>query len=224
MLYQYAPNGCIYPYANLVYKTVTQVWTSSTSKVNGVTTTSYAPVLPWPKVTHWFYSSYLTNNQPPSEGEIAAQLTTPEDIPSVTQDAAQAGGNISGKSTYNAVPIPLVATTCPSTTTVLGLQVPNDLYETTTYLSSGNDNCSLYITQSSTAGTATPNASYTGSCFDPANTPGQAYAALSCQAYGSYIYTFFWNDMGGAVYDDDNYANGIVQISCASAAHVLLIQ
>ena len=223
-VYQYAASGCIYPYSHLAYNTVTQVWTSQTAVVNGVSTTSYTHVLPWSTVTHWFYSSYLTNTLPPSQGEIVAQASTPEIIPSVGLDTAQAGGNIGGASTYNANPIPAVATNCPKTTNLAGLQISNSLSQTTTYLTTGNDNCSLYVTQSSTAGAVTPNPAYVGSCFDPSNTPGRSFAALSCQAYGSYIYTFFWNDMGGAINDDENYGNGIVQISCASAAHVVLIQ
>jgi len=218
-------NGCIYPYSNLVYNTVGQVWTTS-GATNGLPSAPYAPILPWSKVTHWFYSSYLGNNLPPSTGEILAQTLNNEDIPSVPTDPAQAGGNIQGHPTYIASPSPAVPTSvsaCTATTTKAGITTSNDLFQTTTYLTTGNDNCSLYITQSSTAGAQTPNAGYTGSWFDPTNTPGQSYANLSCQGYGSNVYTFFWNDMGGAQTDNENYGDGIVQISCSSAAHVALI-
>ena len=218
-------NGCIYPYSNLVYNTVGQVWTTS-GATNGLPSAPYAPLLPWSKVTHWFYSSYLGNNLPPSNGEIVAQTPNNEDIPSVPTDPAQAGGNILGTSTYIAVPSPAVPTSvaaCPATTTKMGVTTSNDLLETTTYIVTGNDNCSLYITQSTTAGAQTPSAAYTGSCFNPASTPGRSYANLSCAGYGSNVYTFFWNDMGGAASDNENYGDGIVQISCASAAHVALI-
>ena len=222
-----ANTGCIYPYSNLVYNTVTQTWTTKTTTTGGVTTASYQPQLPWTTVTHWFYSSYLTTNNPPSKGEIIGQIANNQDIPSVPLDPAQAGGNIGGQSTYNANPSPAVPTTlaaCPSSSTVHGASVPNDLHTTSTYPTTGLDNCSLYVVASATAGQTAVNPSFTGSCFDPANTPGQTYAAQSCQAYGSQYYTFFWNDMGGASTDDKNYANGIVQLSCASASHVVLIQ
>jgi hypothetical protein len=214
--YKYAPNGCIYPYSSLVYNTVAQVWTTQAGG-NALPSTPYTPQLPWASVTHWFYSSYLTQNLPPSQGEIAAQTLNAEDIPSVLFDAAQAGGNVGGTPTWNASPHPAVATTCGGTSAL------NDLRETTTYLAAGDDNCSLYIGYSSTAGYTPPNASYTGSCFDPAGTPGQQYAALSCQSFGSGYYTYYWNDMGGASSDNKNYVDGVVQISCAAAAHVLLI-
>jgi Flp pilus assembly protein TadG len=222
--YVYAPNGCIYPYNNLVYNTVGQVWQTVTTTTNGVTTTSYTPMLPWTLVTHWFYSSYLTQNLPPSQGEIAAQSANNELIPSVINDPAQSGANIAGSPTYVANPSPAVATKCPSTTTVGGVTLSNNKFQTTTYITSGNTNCSLYVVASATPGSATPNPAYTGSCFNPANTPGKQYGAMSCQSFGSNYYTFFWNDMGGAQIDNDNYGDGIVQINCASASHVLLIQ
>ena len=222
--YAYAPTGCIYPYSNLVYHTVGQVWQTVTATANGVTTTSYIPLLPWPLVTHWFYSSYLLQNRPPSQGEITAQFANNEVIPSVVLDPAQTGGNISGWPTYTANPSPAVASTCPGTTTASGVTTSNDMYQTTTFPTTGNTNCSLYITRSATSGAIPPNGSYAGSCFDPANTPGQQYAAMSCQSYGNAFYTFYWNDMGGAISDNANYGDGIVQLSCSSASHVILIQ
>jgi hypothetical protein len=213
--YKYAPDGCIYPNSSLVYNTPTQVWTTHAGG-NSLPSAPYAPQVPWPTVTHWFYSSYLTQNLPPSEGEILAQTPNGEDIPAVLLDAAQAGGYQSGP-TWNAAPTPAVATTCRGTSAV------NDLRETTTYRTTGDDNCSLYIGYSATAGYTPPSAAYAGSCFDPASTPGEQYAALSCQSFGSGYYTYYWNDMGGEAPDNDNYGDGVVQISCAAAAHVLLI-
>lgn len=218
--YVYAPNGCIYPYSNLAYTTVGQVWTT------GGATPPYTPVLPWTLVTHWFYSSYLSQNLPPSQGEILAQTFNNEDIPSVTNDPAQTGANIGGGSypTYNANPSPAVATSCPATTTHAGVTTSNNLFKTTTFPTSSTTtttNCSLYVGVSSSSTYTAPN--YSGSCFDPANTPGQQYTSMSCQQYGSDYYTYYWNDMGGYSFDNKNYADGSVSINCSGLSHVILI-
>ena len=218
--YVYAPNGCIYPYHSLVYNTVGQVWTT-----NAAATPPYSPVLPWTLVTHWFYSSYLSQNLPPSQGEINAQTPNNEDIPSVTTDPTQTNANIYDgftlHPTYNASPTPAVATSCPSTTTHAGVTTKNDTFQTTSFPTSGSTNCSLYIGVSASSTPAAP--SNTGNCFDPANTPGQQYAAMSCQQYGDKYYTYYWNDMGGAYTDNKNYGDGTVTINCGGLSHIILI-
>jgi hypothetical protein len=89
------------------------------------------------------------------------------------------------------------------------------------YPVTGSNNCSLYIGASSSSSYVAPTS---GSCYTPGNTPGQQYAAISCQSYGSNYYTFYWNDMGGASSDDYNYADGIIQLGCnGSGEHVTLI-
>lgn len=246
-----ARNGCIFPYNNLVYHTVGQVYQTVQSSGPGGNATSYTPLLPWPLVTHWFYSSYLSNPfaLPPSTEEAFTQSPNNEVIPSVENDRVVINGhdtgandgNILGGSTFNYNTV--TPTICPPTTVSGGQIFANVTYQTSTYPNSGNDNCSLFIAKSATPGLpATPQ--FDGACFNPASTPGAQYAAASCESYGSNYFTFFWNDMGGAVYDGYNYepdsnayvtqdgyyvgpqasGDGTVQLNCSGASHVVLVQ
>jgi hypothetical protein len=218
--YVTAQSGCIFSYNNLVYKTAAQTWQTTASPHNGEP--GFTQNLPWsPLVTHWFYSSYLPDNDPPSQTEITLQAAGPLSLPSVPSDAAQLGGNIGGASTYNATQSSRVPTTCPASTTTNGTTYSNNTSIQMAYPVTGSNNCSLYIGASSSSSYVAPTS---GSCYTPGNTPGQQYAAISCQSYGSNYYTFYWNDMGGASSDDYNYADGIIQLGCnGSGEHVTLI-
>lgn len=233
--YARAPgSNCIYPYSTLVYNTAAQTWATTASPQNGEP--GYTQMVPWsPLITHWFYSSYLGNSSPPSQSEITLQGLGPIALPSVPNDAAQSNGNIytnysSTFPTYNGAPAVPVPSTCPATTTTAGVTVSNSKAVQMTYPTVGNTNCSLYIAASTSSTYVPPSASYNGKCFSPTATPGQQYAAISCQSFGSGYYTFYWNDMGGASVDgrasDDNknYGDGVVTLACnGSGLHVTLI-
>jgi hypothetical protein len=216
--YQTNPaNGCYYP-GNAVYTTVSQVFSNASNTVVGG-----SPAVDWPKVTHWFYSSYLASGYPPSEGEILSQsqllsymasgkptVTYNSRIPSIGSDAT---------GSFNP--------TLLNCSKAAGNGNSYDQFLTTTYPSSGATNASLFITVQAANSAYIPPAS-TGLAYQrytPSGTPGYQYAALSCQAYGSNIYNFYWNDMGGSQsYGDDlDYGNGTVRVMCATAPAVLLI-
>ncbi|MDE8344706.1 MAG: pilus assembly protein [Acidocella sp.] len=250
----YAPvalNGCIFPYDNLVYHTIGQVYQTVQNGGPSGKSPSYTPLLPWSLTTHWYYSSYLANPSPlsPSEGEILAQSPNNEVIPSVENDRVVINGHDTGANDGNILGTPtfnyntVTPTKCPPTSVVNGQTYVNVTYQTSTYPTGVNDNCSLFIAASGSPGLpATPQ--YDGSCFNPATTPGAAFAAASCESYGSNYFTFFWNDMGGAVYDGYNYeadqssyttqdgnyvgpqssGDGTAQLSCQGASHVVLVQ
>jgi hypothetical protein len=134
-------------------------------------------------------------------------------------------GNIGGLQTYMTVTpltVPTTAAGCPATTKIGGLSVTNSTTQTSIFPAAGNTNCSVYITVATTP-TQNVTPPFSGGCYTPSSTPGQSYANLSCQGYGSNYYTFWWNDMGGAIADDYNYSNGIVQLNCSNSAHVVLI-
>lgn len=187
----------------------------------------------WPLVTHWFYSSFLANNQPPDYNEIARQLdTTPnyytgyranvQIIPAVRQDR---NVNTGKDFDYKATPATPVDCADPSSTywTVPNGAKYNAETLVTSYPTTGATNCALYIARDPTS--LYPNGSYAGNnvCFTPGGTPGYQYSALSCQNYAGHNYAFFWNDMSGRYGDDTDYGNGTLQISCAGASYVLLI-
>ena len=192
-------DSCVWPW-HTVYNTVSQVYSPSG-----------APTYPWSLVTHWFYSSYLLQNMPPSQGMVTLQqnsATNPATgYPYLDQVVHSTPQVISGVNTPTSCTTP----------------APTSDYEiySTTYPSSGSSNCSLYIARDPAS--LTPNSGYVGSCFNPASTPGQSYAVLSCQNFAGHSFAFFWNDMGGGGSDDMNYGNGTLVINCVSQPRVRLI-
>lgn len=185
--YMAPSDDCVWPF-HTMYNTVSQAYTPADN-----------PVYPWSKVTSWFYSSYLVQNLPPSQGLIVAQNT--QQVVKATPQVA------------NGVNTP-AACTKPA---------PAGNYQRyyTSYPTSGSTNCSLYIVRDPAS--LTPDSAYVGSCFSPSNTPGQNYAILSCQSFSGHKFAFFWNDMGGANYDDKDYGNGTLTINCTGQPRVILI-
>ena len=210
-----ASNGCYY-LDPTTYTTATQI-TASLNTPN-----------PWgvdyPKITHWFYSSYLANPTPlpPTYGEILSQthLSTNAQGQKYNTRLPTVGDNATGAF----LPTPATCNAAAST---------NDQFFTTTYPSTGSSNANLYILVGAAGSSyiAPTNTGYRGQRFVPASTPGQQYAALSCQAYGNNVFTFYWNDMGGSsgstdangASDDLDYDNGNVRVACSGASFVLLI-
>jgi hypothetical protein len=166
--------------------------------------------VPWSYATHWFYSSYLLNNLPPSQGELNMQADT------LTNPATKLAYN---KQLIQAVPtVAGGLTTCPKNTVAAG----NAEVLTTTFPASGKTNCSLYIVKDSTSQTPDPSYINNNVCWTPAATQGRAYAGLSCQSFAGHSFTFFWNDMGGWT-DDTDYGNGTLKVSCSGPTSVQLI-
>ena len=214
-----AAYSCLYP-GDATYTSVSQIFSTSNNAYNPSSPKTNA--MDWPKVTHWFYSSYLANGYAPSEGEILSQLNPL---------ATPAGSGPS--KTYN-TRIPLVGQdstnafvpTLPACDTTPAY----DEFLLTTFPTSGATNGSLFILEQA-AGSAFIQASttgYTGKYFTPSGTPGYQYAALSCQAYGNNQFTFYWNDMGGVFGtfdggDNLNYQDGTVTVACSGTSFVLLI-
>ncbi len=211
---QPADAGCTWP-RTLAYNTVTQAF-----DVNG-----YPLVIDsknhWSVVTHWFYSSFLANNNSPDAKEIAAQGSA-QVVPAVPKTT----DNFNPKAT---TPAP---TLCPNSTSPAN----NEPNMTTSFPTSGATNCALYIAKDPTSLQPNPayirtSASQTPSCWSPANTPGYQYAALSCQNYAGHNFAFFWNDMSGTgnvqqpsqPFDDTDYGNATLQVSCSGASFVVLI-
>jgi hypothetical protein len=275
-----AQNGCAFPYDNLAYQTVTQDWQTSAQGVispllpwGQVTHIFYSSYLanPTPQTP-----SYLEINGQTGYYPVASQSANNEVLSSIPQDKGQSGANISGNSTYDnytasinsvqttgvayqqdppaattTTPVQMTVSQCPSTTLVGANTYTNSISQSSLYPTNSTNNCSVFIVQSSTAGTPTNVPQYDGACFTPGGTPGQQYAANSCQEDGPYYYTFFWNDMGGAQYDNLNYeadtssytstyttsdgithnifenptgsGDGTVQLHCSSSSHLVLI-
>ena len=191
-------DGCVWPW-HTVYNTVSQVYSPADT-----------PMYPWSLVTHWFYSSYLMQNMPPSQSLITAQLTT------TLNPATGYPYNIQivHSTMYNLAGVNVQ----PSCNTNPLLD-----YEryATTYPVTGNSNCSLYIAMDPTS--LTPNSSYVGTCFSPSSTPGQTYAAVTCQKLAGHTVGFFWSDMGGGGSDAHKYSNGNLLFTCAAQSQVKLI-
>ena len=208
-------NGCWLP-GGAVYNTYAAEFDDPSNTFS--ITQPNANEIDYPKVTHWFYSSYLANPAPvaPTEGEILSQLhplTSPMGgaynlrIPTVGQYA-----------TAPTNPSPL-ATVCEAGNSAA------DTYGMTTFPTSGATNGSLFILEQAVGSPFIQASStgYVGEFFTPADTPGHQYAALSCQAYGNNVFTFYWNDMGGQGADNLNYQDGTVQVACSGTSFVLLI-
>lgn len=210
--------NCTWP-APLAYNTVTQAFDMK----------GYPLVINsngnWSVVTHWFYSSFLANNNPPDANEIAAQGKA-QVVPAVST----AGADRFNPNTTTPGP-----TLCPNPISTIdpANAEPNMV---TSFPTSGATNCALYIAKDP-ASLQPPSsykrtsASQTPSCWSPANTPGHQYAALSCQNYAGHNFAFFWNDMSGTgnvqqpspPFDDTDYGNATLQVSCSGASFVVLI-
>ncbi len=197
------PDNCTYP-ATVIYDTVAQTYDKNKR-----------PLLVdsrgnWTLPTHWFYSSYLTNNQPPSQSLLKAQaiLQNVRSVPEVKFDAND----------QNGINNP---TTCDNA--AAGKVVPTSFR--TKYPETDLTNCSLYIAIDPTGlNSPQPDPSFNGKCFSPSATPGQKYATLSCQNYGKSSFAFFWNDMGGtAGTDDKKYDDANLVIKCAASPKIILI-
>ena len=212
-------DGCTHPNTNL-YNTIPQTFDSTLQPIY-VTSKKDAqgsvikdllgnPVQYWMYPTHWFYSSYLSNSLPPSQSLLYTQV----DI-NLNQDTQKAN-NVQ-------VIKPIIAIGAIVTQSDPCYKGSNKIapeYRITSYPSTGNTNCSLYIIKDPTSSTAP----YTGSCYTPSATPGQQYGTLSCQNYGKSNFAFFWNDMGGgAGTDDKDYGNGTLTVNCSGTPKILLI-
>ena len=237
----YSANSTNYPNfpGNGVYTTSIQYYGNSNNDLAG----GY-PAADWPKVSHWFYSSYLMNGLPPSQGEILSQsnglltYTYPNGKNGQSLNyntrVALAGSNSSGSFSPS-------LSTCDQLATGTYANDSYDEFYTTAYptasnpassrasnpVSASGDNASLYIIRQPVGTTPLTYAQtgYYQNVFTPSNTPGASYSALSCQAYGNFEYTFYWNDMGGSqTYgDDQDYNNGTVTVQCNGPSFVVLI-
>lgn len=198
-------NGCTWP-KTIAYNTVPQTYDSNNTPMiiasNGH----------WTYPTHWFYSSYLANNKSPSQQIIEIQNNTMINL--ATNRSYQTQVITSVPHVANGVNSP---TTCTN-----AADSPNAELLVTTFPTTGNSNCALYIVKDPTVLAPDPSYKNNNVCFDPVNTPGQKYAALSCQNYGKSQYAFFWNDMSGGV-DDTDYGNGTLLVNCAAVSNVVLI-
>ncbi len=214
--YQANPaNGCKYP-GNTVYSTVSQYFSNTLNSIDGG-----SPALDWPKVTHWFYSSYLVNGYPPSQGEILSQgqLLT----------FKQKGVDITYNTRIPSIGVDTTGSFQP-TLAACAAKVQGEIYDeflTTSYPATGATNGSLFVLNqpANTPYVAPASTGYAYQRYTPGATPGAQYAAPSCQSYGSNVFTFYWNDMGGnaAFSDDLDYNNGTLRIACSGTSFVLLI-
>ena len=187
------------------------------------------PMVPWDQVTHWFYSSFLVNNLPPSQRELDEQASPKplvqngKIIATFTQDveAYAAPHNPDDKIKITQPRPP----DCPARA-----DYRNHNYITWDYPATGKTNCSVYIVKDSQTGL--PNPSYINNhvCFTPQGTQGRQYGVLSCQNFQGHTFTMFWNDMGGLYHldasdgDDTDYYNGSLRIACNGPTRVVLVQ
>ncbi len=216
---QVPPYNCTYP-AIILYNTVAQTYDSNNVPLLVSSNGS------WTLPTHWFYSSYLANNKPPSQRllDVQGSIQDVRAVPEVLYDANNKGSDN--------------PTTCTddTTSTATAKKTPHQAVSPTTYPTpdpanptGSPTNCSLYIVRDPTIDPTDPNSPYpiasnNGTCFSPYSTPGQLYATLSCQNYGNSTFAFFWNDMGGrAGTDDKDYGNATMIVKCAAAPKIILI-
>lgn len=199
-LKQQPPNKCFWP-KTIVYDTVAQTYDSANTPL--IVNSSGE----WTYPTHWFYSSYLAQNNPPSQRLIDMQNNT--NINPSTNEAFK----------YQVITsVPKVVGGANSPTICASPATDSNAEKiVTTYPETGASNCSLYIVKNPTTLGAAFN-----TCFNPSTTPGRQYAALSCQNYSKSSYAFFWNDMGG-YYDDYDYNDGVLVVDCAAVPNVILI-
>ncbi len=200
-------NNCTWPGA-AIYSTVSQEFDAGG---NALVVDKYGN---WKYPTHWFYSSYLASKQAPSQRLINMQGNLNIDPDTNMQFRFQV--ILSVPTVNNGVNTP---NTCLNPTYSSNLEKL-----VTTYPTTGSSNCSLYIVKNPPI-PLLPDATYKANhtCFDPANTPGQEYAALSCQNYSGNSYAFFWNDMSGIRSDNYDYNDGTLLINCAATSKVILI-
>lgn len=202
---QQPPNNCFWP-RTIAYNTIAQTYDSTNTPL--IVDSSGG----WTYPTHWFYSSYLANNNPPSQRLIDMQNNQ-----NINPNTNQAFKYQVIKSVPKVVSGANSPATCASPATA-----PNAEKLVTTFPEVGSSNCSLFIVKNPTTLTADPSYAANKICFNPSTTPGRQYAALSCQTYGKSSYAFFWNDMGSFV-DDYDYNNGVVLVNCSAVPKVILI-
>lgn len=209
-----ADSGCSYGYP-LAYQTFSQYYDANgyPLEVDGNGN--------WNLSTHWMYSSFLANGDPPDQNEIANQLNTTINPATGYSYATQIVPAVptNGKG-YVPSATKATPTACPNPYSTSNPQ--NAQPVATNYPTTGATNCALYIVKDPASTSPNPNYANNNVCFSPSGTPGYQYAALSCQNYAGHKYAFFWNDMGGNT-DDTDYNNGTLVISCAGASYVLLI-
>ena len=163
-------SGCSWPDVT-AYHTVTQVYLPAPS--SGQPPQLSAALegrnpdgsINWTLTTHWFYSSFLAN---PAKSYP----------PSYGELMVQGSNNQKVQS---------VPTTDPK------VQCNDTARLTTTYPTT---NCSLYIVKDPSPTTSLPDPSYSQNsvCWAPSATPGQQYAALSCQGFAGHKFVFLWNN------------------------------
>lgn len=211
-------NSCTFPFV-LAYNTIPQMFDAqnkpmyTTSKKDSqgrdIRDANGNVVQYWVYPTHWFYSSYLANNLPPSQANLDVQ-----GIEQSIQSIPQVVGGVS-------IPFSCIDP-------ITKKQNPSPKQLNTSYPTSMN--CSLYVDKDPTnVKNPSPDATYSGSCYSPSQTRGREYAALSCQNYGKSNYVFYWNDMGSGPTnkpndaDDKDYDDGVLVINCSAVGKIILI-
>ena len=212
-------NNCYWP-NTIAYNTIPQMYdkdnkpliisTKKDTQGNIIRDSSGNPVKYWTYPTHWFYSSYLSNNLPPSQQVLDTQNDT-----RVNPDTSKA------YQTQIVPSVPQVANGANSPT-----NCPNPTSDPNTEKFASNlpagSNCSLYIVKDTSNLTPDPTYRNNNKCFSPSATPGWQYSILSCQSYGKSNFVFFWNDMSGGA-DDTDYGNGTLSVNCSAVPKILLI-
>lgn len=200
-------SGCQWP-AVTTYNTVTQSYPPATAPRGtnlglapnaALEGTSKKGPVDWTLTTHWFYSSLLINNQPPSYDLVNAQSkgfqqqvqsVSTANPPTICNDTT----NLTTEFPPENCSLYIVRDPSPST------PLPDPIY---TGGWGVNDH----------------------KCWPPSSTPGRLYAALSCQGFAGHTFVFLWNDMGGsyARKDDTNYGDATTTVSCSGVSKVQLI-
>ena len=208
---------CTYP-AKILYDTIAQAYDSKNRPLlvdsNGN----------WDLPTHWFYSSYLANNLPPSQRLLDIQnsqnnLQNVRAVPEILYDTSNKGSDN-----------PITCTE-DDTSSKTALNTTHELPDfPTKYPASDPTNCSLFVVMDPVgSNNPQPSSPNNGKCFSPNSTsatptPGWKYATLSCQNYGRSSFAFFWNDMGGgAGTDDKDYGDANLVVKCSAAPKIILI-
>ncbi len=236
-----AATGCVYPFS-AVYDTYVQMYKLDTFG-------NEQPLMPWSAPTHWFYSSYLSNDKSPMQLELDFQ-TAPgsyNDLSGVSHNNNQQ--KISPVEDNSAAAARLtegVSAKCLPTSTTAGIATYPDayyLYKPTSYETT-RTNCALVIVKDATS--TSPNPSYVDTrpnqrgtpppyktCFSsvstdttptptPGNTPGNRYAIVQCQQFKGHSFTYFFNDASGKA-DDTDYGNGNIKVTCGAQSNVVLV-
>jgi len=229
-----AATGCVYPFS-AVYNTYVQMY-----KLDTLATEQ--PLIPWSLPTHWFYSSYLSNNKTPMQQQIDFQNASgsyvvsnnthyynQQRISPTEDDGAAVERLLEG-----------VLLSCSPTSVSGGIATYPDsyyIYKPTTY-EQPRSNCALYIGQDTATNSPDPSyvdtrpnqrgtTPYYKTCFSPSSTasnatPGNAYSIVQCQQFKGHKFTYFWNDASGKA-DDTDYGNGNLTVSCGAQSNVVLV-